>query len=220
MEAPASQDELLALDKARQLLTYLRDSLDRLRVALEAYDPLPPWPALEFSMGQVNMQLRSVFEHLQEHTEFLSAAHVYPLPTFPAATHVNMLTELLRKKPEPKVEDWVEEGRRAGLAITDQTKHGQENGSTPNGHEVTAPGLSDAEIEELWDWAAPAGNDVARNILFSTDSGAPSPTEDISTPTARPRPAPQPAAKPMMPLEDILRFISTGAQVQSGPNSR
>ena len=50
-----------------------------------------------------------------------------------------MLNQLLRKKLEPHVEDWVEEGRKSGEELPD-----------PEG------------VTELWEWAGMAANEQAR----------------------------------------------------------
>ena len=72
---------------------------------------------------------------------------VYPLPQFPGRTQENLLGQLLRKKLEPNVEDWVVEGRKIGVeaeARSDKT------------------GLSREEMLDLWSWAGMAANEQAR----------------------------------------------------------
>jgi len=140
-----------------------------------------------------------------------------------------MLAELLRKKMEPASEEWVDEGRRAGTALAAPTnppvqslKDGNEksNGALQEGDDAaTQLALTDAEIEELWEWAAPAGNQVARSVLFAEDaedSEAGSPMEGVSTPGAGTgaRARPQQAVQSMMPLEELLRFVSVGVGTQ------
>ena len=79
-----------------------------------------------------------------------------------------------------------------------------------------------ALVEELWDWAAPAGNDVARSVLFAAGSESPEMMEGVVTPGAGAgagaggRPRAQVVGRPVMPLEEVLRFVSLGVQGQGG----
>jgi mediator of RNA polymerase II transcription subunit 8 len=49
--------------------------------------------------------------HLNNHAELLSKTVVYPSTNYPGRTQEGLLGQLLRKKLEPHVETWVEEGR-------------------------------------------------------------------------------------------------------------
>ena len=72
---------------------------------------------------------------------------VYPLPQFPGRTQENLLGQLLRKKLEPNVEDWVAEGRKIGTEAEAQGDKG---------------GLNREEMLNLWTWAGMAANEQAR----------------------------------------------------------
>lgn len=76
---------------------------------------------------------------------------VYPLPSYPGITQEALLGQLLRKKLEPEVEDWVMQGRRmadeAGMA-NEETKSG---------------------MLELWSWAGMAANELARGHEWGGD---------------------------------------------------
>lgn len=69
---------------------------------------------------------------------------VFPLETYPGKTQEGLLGQLLRKKLEPEVEDWVARGR----------------------HAAEEAGMGNAErrekMEELWSWAGIAANELAR----------------------------------------------------------
>ncbi|KAL8900923.1 MAG: hypothetical protein Q9192_000805, partial [Flavoplaca navasiana] len=54
---------------------------------------------------------------LHTHASTLDNLSVFPLPTFPAKEQENVLLQLLRKKLEPAVEEWVEEGARVGMGV-------------------------------------------------------------------------------------------------------
>ncbi|MCJ1367309.1 mediator of RNA polymerase II transcription subunit 8 [Acarospora aff. strigata] len=77
----------------------------------------------------------------------------YPLPTFPGRTQENLLGQLLRKKLEPNVEDWVERGREIA---TDATK-------------LDAESVKEHELLSLWEWAGMAANEQARKHTWGGD---------------------------------------------------
>lgn len=66
---------------------------------------------------------------------------------------------LMRKKLQPPVEDWIEDGAAKGASLPGAAK--QANGTT-NGLEEGA--LTHGELEQLWTWAGPEGNRIARDI--------------------------------------------------------
>lgn len=72
---------------------------------------------------------------------------VYPLPQFPGRTQENLLGQLLRKKLEPNVEDWVAEGRKIGTEAEAQGDRA---------------GLGREKMLDLWTWAGMAANEQAR----------------------------------------------------------
>jgi len=49
---------------------------------------------------------------LSKHADLLNRTVVFPSTNYPGRTQENILTQLLRKKLEPQVENWVEEGRK------------------------------------------------------------------------------------------------------------
>ena len=72
---------------------------------------------------------------------------IYPTPDFPGQTHEGLLGILLRKKLEPHVEDWVDQGREIavesmGQGIDAESRH--------------------TEVQDLWSWAGMAANEQAR----------------------------------------------------------
>ena len=79
---------------------------------------------------------------------------VYPLPEFPGQTQEDLLGQLLRKKLEPNVEDWVADGRQTASETTRQ-----DNESTSQ--------LS--ERQDLWSWAGMAANEEARKHTWGGD---------------------------------------------------
>ena len=165
-----SPEDIKLLEQTRQRLSQLSNSLSSLQQQLLNSDPLPPWYARPFaqlrisclltpflfvnrtdncrsslhSLSQIISQnLTSVSSLQTSHTDILSSLVIYPLPTYPGRDQENLLHQLLRKKLEPQVEDWVEEGRAIGAELS------------------VLPG-GKARIEELWEWAGMAANEQAR----------------------------------------------------------
>ena len=95
-------------------------------------------------------------ETFDSHRQFLKEAHAYPLTNFPGHTQEGLLGQLLRKKLEPGVENWVEE------YTTGRKKEGGEE--HVNGVEPT-DGSSDSELRELWAWAAPTSAGIVGPML-------------------------------------------------------
>ena len=105
------------------------------------------------SLSQIISQnLTSVSAHLTTHAPLLSSLVAYPLPSYPGRDQEPVLNQLLRKKFEPHVEDWVEEGRLAGEEVV------KEGG-----------GRGRDEVIELWEWAGMAANEQARKHEWGGD---------------------------------------------------
>ena len=90
----------------------------------------------------LSQTLSSLSNHLQSHSSALAATAVYPLPSYPGREQEPLLNQLLRKKLEPGVEEWVEQGSQTG-------------------EDVAGDGKAE-EWKELWEWAGMAGNEQAR----------------------------------------------------------
>lgn len=54
-------------------------------------------------------QLHSIASQLDHNSEVLGTTNAYPLPNFPTTQHEGLVTTLLRKKPLPEVDEWVDE---------------------------------------------------------------------------------------------------------------
>ena len=84
-----------------------------------------------------------------------------------------MLQMLLRKKLDPTAEDWTSDGRNVGSRIGSEEDDAHiddgediaiENGDETAGGEKQAK-LNRAELRELWSWAGPTENEMARKML-------------------------------------------------------
>lgn len=105
------------------------------------------------SLSQIISQnLANLSAHLTTHAPLLSSLVAYPLPSYPGREQEPVLNQLLRKKFEPHVEDWVEQGRLAGEEVV------KGNG-----------GRGGDEIIELWEWAGMAANEQARKHEWGGD---------------------------------------------------
>ncbi len=171
-----------------------------------------------------------------------------------------MLGQLLRKKLEPHIEDYVEQGRATATPLSTQPNNPTRNNPTINPN-LAPPasgdgaGLGLTELEELWDWAGLAANEEARKRLGlgdftleereagienvvtglkrklgeDTSSGETSSGEDEEMDEGEPKEEnevvgaknkevseverqPPEVKGPQLPLDDILRFMSTGAE--------
>lgn len=93
---------------------------------------------------------------------FFTAAHAYPLPSYPGKTEETLLNKLLRKKLDPKVEDWIEHGVRQAEPASQTNGHGTiTNGATAQEQTAT---LTHEELADLWSWAGPESNNIVRKI--------------------------------------------------------
>jgi mediator of RNA polymerase II transcription subunit 8, fungi type len=93
--------------------------------------------SLQISAAILAQNLKSVTSHLATHSALLSHTVAYPSTNFPGRTQENLLTQLLRKKVEPGVEAWAEEGRALGSS-GDSTEAGDDG---------------DDGLEDVWTYA-------------------------------------------------------------------
>ena len=81
--------------------------------------------------------LDGVSTHLRRNQDILSSLNAYPLPTFPGHTQQGLLDQLLRKRVEPSVEDWLDRGRHTAESTFGA---GQD-------------ALTAEELRAIWQWA-------------------------------------------------------------------
>jgi len=115
MAAQLSQSDLKALEQTRQRLTQLHSQIASLMNDVMRTSPLPNWSSLEVSASILSRHLQSLSSHLAAHQELFQQIVVYPCTNYPGREQEGLLTQLLRKKVEPKVEDWIAEGRAESL---------------------------------------------------------------------------------------------------------
>ncbi|KAI5272624.1 hypothetical protein E4T47_04138 [Aureobasidium subglaciale] len=160
-----SVETLRTLEQVRQRLNTLANSIGKLLHDLDSNDPLPSWPSLQNSATLLSHNLASLHHTLINAQPLLAGAHVYPLPSYPGRTQEDLLTQLLRKKLQPQVEDWIANGVRHAAIVNQDPA--QTNGTSSN---VLEPGpspqqtMTTAQLADLWNWAGPEGNRVARDM--------------------------------------------------------
>ncbi|KAI9662652.1 MAG: mediator of RNA polymerase II transcription subunit 8 [Alyxoria varia] len=227
-----SKDEIQALEQTRQRLFHLNGTLQSLHKDLTTHDPLPPWPDLHGKAHIASMHLQSMVANLDAHRGILGAAHAYPIPSFPSRNHENVVNQLLRKKLEPPVENWIEEGHNeaAGLHGKDGTMSDCESRQYRN--------LGREQFEKLWAWAAtdplsqigeiPWGIDYTmeelqrdkgvvsvstgldRKLISEERHGDDEDEEEQATPQTKPETEKAAPPTPNMPVETILK-VAVGA---------
>lgn len=101
----------------------------------------PSRPSLQASARIISTNLATVTEHLARHHDLFASLSVFPLPSYPGRTQEDLLLQLVRKKLEPDIEDWV--AQATALA---------ENAISTASHSYG--GMRQAEdYQELWKWA-------------------------------------------------------------------
>ena len=196
---------------------------------------LLPWPELQSSVLRTSSAVNDVLSTLSSNAAFLSSAHVYPLPGFPGRSQEageGMLRELLRKRLEPGSEDWVLKGQEADAELVAGKGNTGAGAGAGAGAELGAEGMGEKEFEQLWDWAGPAENDLARKLLvgvliFEDDDNEDDDEDeddgdkmDVDGAAKKDDKAAagkkQVDVKPQLPLEDVLRYMYTG-NARAGP---
>ncbi|MCJ1233265.1 mediator of RNA polymerase II transcription subunit 8 [Varicellaria rhodocarpa] len=154
------------LEQTRQRLSLLNNSLIAFQASIVQHDPLPEWTSFKSSATIISQSLASLSTHLSTNAPLLSRMAVYPLPSFPGRTQEGLLQQLLRKKLEPGVEEWVEEGRRGGgVGMDDKEDEGGE-GEGGGGGKVDMGKKEEGALTELWAWAGGAANEEARMYVW------------------------------------------------------
>ncbi|PGH10308.1 hypothetical protein GX51_00065 [Blastomyces parvus] len=151
--ASISPEQLKVLEQTRQRLVQLTQSLASLINNINQSDPLPSWSSLQSQATIISNNLLNVSEQLTDHHDLLSSLVAYPTPQFPGRTEAAMLSQLLRTKLEPRVEDWVSQGLSMG------------NADAARGR----TGLTEEQLAELWQWAPVEANMEARRRNWGGD---------------------------------------------------
>ena len=117
-------------------------------------------PSIQTSAALISYNLKTILDQIDSKKHFLRSVHVYPSPSFPGRTQENLLAQLLRKKIGPSDEDWIVDGHEA--VATFDSSHDRSTETSDNL-------VKDDTFDQLWEWAGPAANNVAKEVLLSTD---------------------------------------------------
>ena len=188
----------------------------------------------------ISNNLITVSEHLTDQKDLFNSLVAYPGPDYPSRTQGPALEQLLRTKLDPRVEDWVSRGRTTGQKSQSQTQVGGRELSEGDLAELWAWAPVEANQEArrrnwggnftLEEKEAGIENVVTglRRELEDEDESEEEEEEEedqMDIVGARKKAsggglefdiaARQPsqvaaAAGPMMPLDDVLRFMTTG----------
>ncbi|KAH7133268.1 mediator of RNA polymerase II transcription complex subunit 8-domain-containing protein [Dactylonectria estremocensis] len=111
-------DELKALEQTLARLAQLSSSIQSLKIDLIKSNPLPSPSSLQASAQILQRNLQTVLDSLSENSDILTRMAIHPSTNYPGRTQENVLTQLLRKKLEPDVEELVAEGRDTARLAT------------------------------------------------------------------------------------------------------
>ncbi|PWY93526.1 hypothetical protein BO94DRAFT_621915 [Aspergillus sclerotioniger CBS 115572] len=152
-----SQEQIKTLEQSRQRLIQLTHSLASLITSLNQSDPLPSWTSLQSQATIISNNLLTISDHLSDNRDLLANVVAYPDASYPSRVPTNnvALEQVLRTKLDPRVEDWVARGRRAGTTDSAALGHGQ--------------GLTEQALADLWDWAPVEANQEARRRNWGGD---------------------------------------------------
>ncbi|KAI9733046.1 MAG: mediator of RNA polymerase II transcription subunit 8 [Cirrosporium novae-zelandiae] len=116
--ASLDPDEIKILEQTRQRLVQLTNSLASLQANILQNDLLPPWSSIHTQASIISQNLNNLSSHINDNRDLFESLVTYPLPEFPGRTQEGLLTQLLRKKLEPDVEDWENQGRETATKTT------------------------------------------------------------------------------------------------------
>ncbi|KKA29970.1 hypothetical protein TD95_003776 [Thielaviopsis punctulata] len=112
-------DELRTLDTMRQSWQQLSNSIESLKLDVINNKPLPicnseSLHAMQNIIFKDIVSIRNLMDH---NSDLFQRLVVHPSTNFPGRSQENVLMQLLRKKPEPNVQEVMEQGRQRGLAV-------------------------------------------------------------------------------------------------------
>ncbi|PHH67098.1 hypothetical protein CDD81_4493 [Ophiocordyceps australis] len=112
------EDELKSIEQTLSRLSQLSSSIQSFKADILKSNPLPHPSSLQASAQIIQRNLQTVLDSVTENDQVLSRMAVHPSTNFPGRTQENVLTQLLRKKLEPDVEELVCQGQAIASATT------------------------------------------------------------------------------------------------------
>lgn len=120
-----------SLETLRNRLNQVHISLRKLNDQIGHHNRHPTRVKLP-NYGQLQNQFQVILTQLHllttslDNAQVLSHTNVYPLPEFPAAQQENLLTTLLRKKPLPEIDEWINDAIEKGHSVNVPVERGDE----------------------------------------------------------------------------------------------
>jgi mediator of RNA polymerase II transcription subunit 8, fungi type len=93
----------------------------------------------------LNLNVQAIVDSLAQNNELFNRIAVHPSTNFPGRTQENVLLQLLRKKPEPDVEVYMDKGRQtlANLPVPPDAAMGDESNNMANQDKAKEKALED-----------------------------------------------------------------------------
>lgn len=113
-EINTSQIPIDSLESIRNRLNQVHLSLRKLSDQINHHNrhpnkvKLPNYAQFQNQFQVLLTQLHTITSDLENNDELLKNTNVYPLPSFPTTQQEGLITTLLRKKPLPEVDEWIE----------------------------------------------------------------------------------------------------------------
>lgn len=176
----SSSIPLETLETLRNRLNQVHLSLRKLFEQIQQHNrhpnkvKFPAYNSLQSQFQVLLTQLHTLASNLDGHEEILKSTNVYPLPSFPATHQENLLTTLLRKKPLPEIDEWIDNAILKCKQINEEA-----NGMNSNANRASIIQLTDgfaqwcsAKVEELQEEFQFWGFQTAEELEFSvTEEG-------------------------------------------------
>lgn len=114
LTAASSSIPVDSLELVRNRLHQVHQSLRKLadQINYSNRNPRAKMPSYLNLHGQFQVlitQLHSLASHLEQNSDILRNTNAFPLPAFPTTQQEGLVTTLLRKKPLPEVDEWIDE---------------------------------------------------------------------------------------------------------------
>lgn len=103
-----------SLESIRNRLNQIHLSLRKLSDQINHHNrhptkvKLPSYTHIQNQFQVLITQLHSIASNLENNENVLKNTNVFPLPSFPTTQQEGLVTTLLRKKPLPEVDEWIE----------------------------------------------------------------------------------------------------------------
>ncbi|KAI0144590.1 mediator of RNA polymerase II transcription complex subunit 8-domain-containing protein [Xylariaceae sp. FL1272] len=112
-----TQDELKAVEKTRQQLSQLSNTINSLKNDVFISNPLPTLDSLQSSTDILERNITAIVQIMAQNDDLFHRVTVHPSTNYPGRTQEGILLQLLRKKAEPDVEAAMDEGRKTAAAL-------------------------------------------------------------------------------------------------------